>query len=112
MEIHKIVNLLNGSDNKNSKFATNKWYIIDIESNGNYSHHNPIKFLTKSVESSLCDYCDAYILFTGNINVTGVIIIQKLHLKIVPHLKNVLQKLMVVLSMKHILLILQWLCII
>ena len=31
----------------------------------------PIKFLTKSIESSLCDYSDAYILVTGNINVTG-----------------------------------------
>ena len=37
----------------------------------NYSHHNPIKFLTKSIESSLCDYSDEYILVTGNINVTG-----------------------------------------
>ena len=46
-----------------------KWYIIDSESNGNYSHHNPIKFLTKSIESSLCDYSDAYILVTGNIAV-------------------------------------------
>ena len=27
--------------------------IIDSESNGNYSHHNPTKFLTKSIESSL-----------------------------------------------------------
>ena len=34
-------------------------------------HHDPIKFLTKSIESSLCDYSDAYILVTGNINVTG-----------------------------------------
>ena len=32
MEIQKIVNLLNGSDNENSKFATKKWYIIDSES--------------------------------------------------------------------------------
>ena len=71
METQKIVNLLNGSDNENSKFATKKWYIIDNESKGNYSHHNPIKFLTKSIESSLCDYSDAYILVTGNINVTG-----------------------------------------
>ena len=71
METQKIVNLLNGSINENSKFATKKWYIIDSESNGNYSHHNPIKFLTKSIESSLCDYSDAYILVTGNINVTG-----------------------------------------
>ena len=71
METQNIVNLLNGSDNENSKFATKKWYIIDNESKGNYSHHNPIKFLTKSIESSLCDYSDAYILVTGNINVTG-----------------------------------------
>ena len=70
METQKIVNLLNGSDNDNSKFATKKWYIIDSESNGNYSHHNPIKFLTKSIESSLCDYSDAYILVTGNITAT------------------------------------------
>ena len=47
-----------------------KWYVIDSESNGNYSHHNPIKFLTKSVESSLSDYSDAYILVTGNVTAT------------------------------------------
>ena len=70
METQKIVNLLNGSDNENSKFATKKWYIIDSESNGNYSHHNPIKCLTKSIESSLCGYSDAYILVTGNITAT------------------------------------------
>ena len=67
METQKIVNLLNGSDNDNSKFATKKWYIIDSESKGNYSHENLIKFLTKSLESSLCDYSDTYILVTGNI---------------------------------------------
>ena len=71
METQKILNLLNGSDNENSKFATKKWYVIDSESKGNYSHENPIKFLTNSLESSLCDYSDAYILVTGNINVTG-----------------------------------------
>ena len=36
-------------------------------------HHDPIKFLTKSIESSLCDYSDAYILVTGNITVTRTI---------------------------------------
>ena len=70
METQKIINLLNGSDNENSKFATQKWYIIDNESNGNYSHENTITFLTKSIESSLCDYSDAYILVTGNITAT------------------------------------------
>ena len=29
------------------------------------------QFLTNSSESSLCDYSDAYILLTGDINVTG-----------------------------------------
>ena len=66
METQKIVNLLNGSDNENSKCATKKWYIIDNESKSNYSHENP----TKSIESSLCDYSDAYILVTGNITAT------------------------------------------
>ena len=50
-----------------------KWYVIDSESNHNYSHHNPIKFLTKSIESGLCNYFDAYILVTGNIIVTRTI---------------------------------------
>ena len=50
METQKIINLLNGSDNENSKFATKKWYIVVNESKGNYSHHDQIKFLTKSIE--------------------------------------------------------------
>ena len=71
METQKIVNLLNGSDNENSKFATKKWYIIDSESNGNYSPNNEMKSLTSSLKSNLCDYSDAYILVTGNITVVG-----------------------------------------
>ena len=59
METQKIVNLLNGSDNEYTKFATKKWYVIDSESKGNYSHKNPIKFLTSPLESNLCDYSDA-----------------------------------------------------
>ena len=55
------------------KFATKKWYIIDSETKSSYSHNNPIKFLTKSIESSLCDYFDAYILVTWNITITRTI---------------------------------------
>ena len=55
MQTRKIVNLLNGSDNENSKFVTKKWYVIDSELKGKYSHHDPIKFLTKSIELSFCD---------------------------------------------------------
>ena len=47
-----------------------KWYIIDSESNGNDSQNDEIKFLTRSIESSLCDYSDAYVLVTGNITAT------------------------------------------
>ena len=70
METQKIINLLNSTENEYSKLATKKWYIIDSESKGNYSHENPIKFLTNSLESSLCDYSDAYILVTGDITAT------------------------------------------
>ena len=70
METQTIVNLLNGSDNDNSKFATKKWYIIDSKSNGNYSQNDEIKFLTRSIESNLCDYSDAFILVTRNITAT------------------------------------------
>ena len=61
----------NGSENEFSKFSTKKWYVSDSDSKGNYSHENPIKLLTKSIESSLCDYSDAYVLVTGDITVTG-----------------------------------------
>ena len=44
MATQKIVNLLNGSDNENSKFATKIWYVIDSESKGNYSPDDRIKF--------------------------------------------------------------------
>ena len=43
---------------------------VKIDSKGNYSHKNPIKFLTSLLESNLCDYSDAYILVTGNITAT------------------------------------------
>ena len=69
MGTQKIVNFLNGFENDNSKFATKKWYIIDSESNGNYSKNYELKFLIRSIESSLCDHSDAYILVTGNISV-------------------------------------------
>ena len=53
------------------QICNKKWYIIDSESKGNQSHQDEIKFLTSSLESTLCDYSDAYILVIGNINVTA-----------------------------------------
>ena len=94
METQKILNLLNVSDNENSKFATKKWNITGSESKGNYSTENRIKVLTSSLESSLCDCSDAYILVTGNITITVAQLtqMQKLHLKIAHHSKNAEQK--------------------
>ena len=70
MEKQKTVNLSNSPENEYSKFATKRWYVIDSESKSGYSHNNSKKFLTKSIQSSLCDYSDGYILVTGNIAVT------------------------------------------
>ena len=71
METQKIVNFLNESDNDNSKLTTKKRHINDSETKVNYLSDNEINFLTSSLESNLCDYFDAYILVTGNINITG-----------------------------------------
>ena len=92
METKKIVNLLNGSENVNSKFATKKWYIIDSEANGNYSQNDEINFLTRSIESSICDYSDAYILVKVILQQHLIMQLHKRYLKIVRHLKNVEQK--------------------
>ena len=72
METQKIVNLLNGSDNENSKFTTKNGTLL-IMNQKVIIHtiiHNPVKCLTNSIESNLRDYSDAYILVTGKI-VTG-----------------------------------------
>ena len=44
------MNLLNGSDNENSKFGTKKWYVIDSETSVAYSENEQIKFSTKSID--------------------------------------------------------------
>ena len=62
METQKIVNLLNSTNNENSKFATKKWCVINDELKSESSSDNIIKFLTSSLEASLCDYSDAYVL--------------------------------------------------
>ena len=108
METQKIVNLLNSTKNEYSKFATKKWYVIDSESKGNYSHENPIKFSTSSLESSLCDYFDGYILVTGNITSAGNN--TKAIFKNCAPFRKCRTEIMKLLLIKLILLILQCLC--
>ena len=76
METQKIVNLRNDTDNKSSKFATRKWYIINDQNNREYGegdeNDSTIKFETKVIKPFLCDYSDAYVLVTGDITVVDV----------------------------------------
>ena len=58
----------NAGDNRDS-FLTKKWYVIDSESKGVYSHENPTRFLTRSLKSCLCNYSDGYVLVTRNVAV-------------------------------------------
>ena len=75
METQKILNWLGDADNKSSKFETSKWYVINDQNNTDYGEGNEsgttVKFETKVIKSSLCDYSDAYILVTGDITATG-----------------------------------------
>ena len=72
METQKIINLLNDSSNEELKFATKKWYVIDSQTTrGKYKQGDTTKFETETIESSLCDYSDAFILVTGDIKVNA-----------------------------------------
>ena len=72
METQKIINLLNDSSNKESKFAAKKWYVMDSQTTkGKYRQGNPIPIETETIKPSLCDYSDAFILVTGNITATA-----------------------------------------
>ena len=89
-----------------------KWYVIDSESKGNYLHENPIKFLTNSLESSLCDYSDAYILVTGNTAAVGADNNKKVAFKNCAPFRKCRTEINETLLMKQNILILQCLCII
>ena len=74
MESQKIISLLlNNNDIESQTFSTKKRYIINDQNNGQYGEGNKnystIKCETKVIKPNLCDYSDAYILVTGNINI-------------------------------------------
>ena len=75
MKTQKIANLLGDTDNKSSRFATRKWYVITDQNNTDYGWGNEngatVKFETKVTKSNPCNYSDSYILVTGNITAIG-----------------------------------------
>ena len=91
METWKIINLLNDSSNEEPKFATKKWYVIDIQTtNGKYKQCDTIKFETETIKLSLYDYSDAFIVVTGNI-IIAADNMQMFLFKIVHHFLHVKQ---------------------
>ena len=60
METQKIANFLSNADNESLKFASRKWYVINDQNSTDYGQRNEsgttVKFETKVIKSSLCDY--------------------------------------------------------
>ena len=73
MEYRKIANLLNDESNKPSEFRTRNWIEINDDIRGAYSTNKQIRFKTRMLRSSLCDYSDAYIRIKGNITVNNTV---------------------------------------
>ena len=63
--------MLDNTPNQLSKFRTKNWIEIKDQSRGVHSVNSDIRFKTAMLESSLCDYSDAYILVKGGIIITG-----------------------------------------
>ena len=61
--------MLENTPNQPSKFRTKSWVEVNDESRGTYNVNTQIKFKISMLRSSLCDYCDAYILVSANITV-------------------------------------------
>ena len=60
----KIWNLLNEASD--SKFVTQKWNLVNDQSNRNYDEENEIIYNTGLSKSSLCYYNDTCILTRGD----------------------------------------------
>ena len=69
LEYQKITNLLDNTSNQLSKFRAKHWVEINDESRGAYNVNRQIKLKTAIIKSSLCDYCDAYIVVKGTVTV-------------------------------------------
>ena len=63
--------MLDSTPDQPSKFRAKNWVEKNDESKESYSTGSDIKFKTKMLRSSLCDYADAYILVKGTIAIIG-----------------------------------------
>ena len=58
MEYQKIINLLDNTSNKLSKFKTKNWIKINDQSREVYKTNSDIRLKNTLLRSSLCDYSD------------------------------------------------------
>ena len=65
MEYRKIINLLENTANKPTRFRTKNWVEINDRSRRMYNTNSQIRLKTSMLRSSLSDYGDAYILIKG-----------------------------------------------
>ena len=65
MEYRKIINLLENTANKPTRFRTKNWVEINDRSRRMYNINSQIRLKTSMLRSSLSDYSDAYILIKG-----------------------------------------------
>ena len=65
MEYQKMINLLDNTPNQPTEFRTKNWVEMDDDACGTYNKESQIKFKTSMLNSSLCDYNDAYMLVSG-----------------------------------------------
>ena len=63
--------MIDNTSNPSSKFRTKNWVELNDESRETYNVNSQIKFKTKMLKSSLCEYREAYILVKGKITITG-----------------------------------------
>ena len=67
MEYEEILNFLDNTLNRLSKFKTKNWVEINGESRGTFHENNQIRNKTSLLRSGLHDYSDVYILAKGTI---------------------------------------------
>ena len=67
-----MINLLDNTQSKSSKFRTKNWFEINDELRESYKDSNPIKFKTSMIRSNLYDWGDADIFASGTITIKEV----------------------------------------
>ena len=78
MEYQKIINLLDNTPSKSSKFRAQNWVKIKDDSRGTYNIKSQIKIQILMLKSSICDYRYVYILVSGTITFAALWVIRTL----------------------------------